>query len=142
MPAVIWAMFTVGRLVAGVFAKRAGVNALVTGGLIGALLGVCLLAWNPTEVTNLLAVALIGFSIAPIFPALMSGTSQRVGEHYAANTIGMQMSATGLGTAVIPSLLGVLAKRVSLEIIPICFGVVFLALLGTFRLSVSTKKTL
>ncbi len=136
-----WAMFTVGRLVAGVFAKRVGVNALVTGGLIGALLGVCLLAWNPTAAMNLLAVALIGFAIAPIFPALMSGTSQRVGNHYAANTIGMQMSATGLGTAVIPSLLGVLANRVSLEVIPICFGVVFLALFGTFRLSMATKKT-
>ncbi len=135
-----WAMFTVGRLVAGVFAKSAGVNLLVTGGLIGALLGVCLLVWNPTAVTNLLAVALIGFAIAPIFPALMSGTSQRVADDYAANTIGLQMTAAGLGTAVIPSLLGVLANRISLEVIPICLGVVFLTLFGTFRLSMAPKK--
>jgi fucose permease len=134
-----WAMFTVGRLVAGVFAKSAGVNMLVTGGLIGALSGVCLLVWNPTAVANLLAVALIGFAIAPIFPALMSGTSQRVTDEYAANTIGLQMTATGLGTAVIPSLLGVLANRISLEVIPICLGVVFLTLFGTFRLSTATK---
>jgi fucose permease len=135
-----WAMFTVGRLVAGVFAKSAGVNMLVTGGLIGALLGVCLLVWNPTAVTNLLSVALIGFAIAPIFPALMSGTSQRVAVNYAANTIGLQMTAAGLGTAVIPSLLGVLANRISLEVIPICLGVVFLTLFGTFRLSMAPKK--
>jgi fucose permease len=135
-----WAMFTVGRLVAGVFAKSLGVNMLVTGGLIGALSGVCLLIWNPTAMANLLAVALIGFAIAPIFPALMSGTSQRVTDHYAANTIGLQMTATGLGTAVIPSLLGVLANRISLEVIPICFGVVFLTLFGIFRLSMAPKK--
>ena len=130
-----WATFTVGRVMAGLYAKRVGVKLLVQGGLVGALLGAALLLWNPSEVANLLAVALIGFSIAPIFPALMSGTSQRVGVHYAANTIGMQMTAAGLGTAVIPSLLGVLARQFSLEVIPICLVVVFLGLFGFYRLS-------
>jgi fucose permease len=130
-----WATFTVGRVVAGLYANRAGVNLLVQGSLVGALLGAALLVWNPSETANLLAVALIGFSIAPIFPALMSGTSQRVGAHFAANTIGMQMTASSLGAAVIPSLLGVLARQFSLEVIPICVVVVFLGLFGSYRLS-------
>jgi len=130
-----WATFTVGRVVAGLYAKRAGVNLLVQGSLVGALLGAALLVWNPSEAANLLAVALIGFSIAPIFPALMSGTSQRVGAHFAANTIGMQITASGLGAAVIPSLLGVMARQFSLEVIPICLVVVFLGLFGFYRLS-------
>jgi len=131
-----WAMFTVGRVVAGVFAKRVGVNTLVLGGLTGALLGAALLAWNPSEVANLFAVAMIGFSIAPIFPAFMSGTSQRVGAYFAANTIGIQMAATGLGTAVIPSLVGVLARRSSLEVVPLSMVVVFLGLFGLYLLSI------
>jgi fucose permease len=131
-----WATFTVGRVVAGLFAKRAGVNLLVTGGLVGALLGAVLLVWNPSETINLLAVALIGFSIAPIFPAMMSGTSQRVGAHFAANTIGMQMAATGLGTAVIPSLMGVFARQISLEVIPICLLAVYAVLFGLYMLAV------
>jgi fucose permease len=130
-----WATFTVGRVVAGLFAKRAGVNLLVTGGLIGALVGAALLVWNPSESINLLAVALIGFSIAPIFPAMMSGTSQRVGAHFAANTIGMQMAATGLGTAVIPSLMGVFARQISLEVIPICLLAVYAGLFGLYMLA-------
>jgi len=129
-----WATFTVGRVVAGLYAKRAGVNLLVQGSLVGALLGAALLVWNPSEAANLLAVALVGFSIAPIFPALMSGTSQRVGAHFAANTIGMQMTTASLGAAVIPSLLGVLARQFSLEVIPICLVVVFLGLFGSYRL--------
>jgi fucose permease len=135
-----WATFTVGRVVAGLFAKRAGVNLLVMGGLVGALLGTTLLVWNPSEVANLLAVALIGFSIAPIFPALMSGTSKRVGAHFAANTIGMQMAAAGLGTAVIPSLLGVLARQFSLEVIPFCLMVLYAALFGLYILAVTSRK--
>lgn len=134
-----WATFTIGRVIAGLFAKRAGVNLLVTGGLIGALLGVMLLIWNPSEAMNLLAVALIGFAIAPIFPAMMSGTSQRVGDHFAANTIGMQMAATGLGTAVIPGLMGVFARQISLEVIPICLLIVYAGLFGLYMLAVRLK---
>jgi fucose permease len=135
-----WATFTIGRVVAGLFAKRAGVNFLVTGGLIGALLGAALLAWNPAAWTNLLSVAIIGFAIAPIFPALMSGTSQRVGAHYAANTIGMQMAGTGFGTAVIPSLMGILARRVSLEVVPIILFVVIAGLCVCYLLAVRSRK--
>ena len=131
-----WGTFTVGRVVAGLFAKRAGVHLLVTGGLAGALLGTVMLVWNPSQAINLLAVALIGFSIAPIFPAMMSGTSQRVGAHFAANTIGMQMAATGMGTALIPSLMGVFARQISLEVIPICLLIVYAGLFGLYMLAV------
>jgi fucose permease len=131
-----WATFTVGRVVAGVYIKRLGVNKMVLGGLAGALLGTVLLGWNPIEAANMLAVALIGFAIAPIFPAFISGTSQRVGAHFAANTIGMQMAASGTGMALIPSLVGVLARQLSLEIIPACMALVFAGLIGLYLLAV------
>jgi MFS family permease len=130
----------VGRVVAGIFAKRAGVNLLVTGGLVGALAGALLLIWNPAAWVNLLAVGLIGISIAPIFPALMSGTSQRVGEKYAANTIGMQMAATGLGTAVIPSTMGILARHISLEVIPVYLLAVYAGLFGFYLLAAKARQ--
>ncbi len=134
-----WATFTIGRVAAGLYAKRLGANRLVLAGLLGALLGAILLAWNPSTAANLVAVGLVGFCIAPIFPALMSGTSQRVGMRFAANTIGIQMAATGLGTAVIPGLFGVLARQYSLEIIPTLLLVVFVALFGTYLLSSKTR---
>ena len=120
---------------AGVYTKRMGVKLLVTVGVAGALLGSLLLAWNPFPAANLLAVGLVGFSIAPIFPAMMSGTSQRVGARFAANTIGMQMAATGLGTVVITSLVGVLARQISLEVVPVAMVVVFAVLFGCYTLA-------
>ena len=130
-----WATFTIGRVVAGLYANRIGVNALALGGLSGALVGALLLGWNPAEWVSVLAVAVIGFSIAPIFPAFMSGTQRRVGARSSANTIGLQMAATGLGTALIPSLMGVLARQYSLEIIPLSMALVFAGLLGAYLLS-------
>jgi len=131
-----WAMFTAGRVVAGLVAKRLGVHRLVIGSLIVALVGAGLLWWDPARGANLLAVAVIGFAIAPIFPALMSGTSGRVGVQYAANTIGVQMAATGLGLAIVPSLVGVLADRVSLEVVPVCLLGLFAGVLGLYALVV------
>ncbi len=135
-----WFTFTVGRITAGMIAKKVGVNKLVIGGLVGALLGAGLLIWNPFILANVIAVGVIGLSIAPIFPAMMSGTRTRVGDHYAANTIGMQMTATGLGTAVIPSLMGVLARRISLEIVPVFLFGLYAGLLGFYVLAVRIKK--
>ncbi len=134
-----WATFTLGRVAAGLYAKRVGVNLLVRGSLIGALLGAVLLVWNPSEWTNLLAVALIGFAIAPIFPAMMSGTSERVDAHFAANTIGLQMAAAGLGSAIIPSFLGILARQISLEVIPIGMVVAFGSLFSLYLLADTSK---
>jgi fucose permease len=134
-----WATFTIGRILAGLYAKRIGINMLVQGGIALALLGSILLWWNPFQLANLLAIGLIGLAVAPVFPAMMSGTSQRVGARFAANTIGMQMAATGLGGALIPSVIGVLARRSSLEIIPVCLILLFLALFGVYRLSLTGK---
>jgi len=135
-----WFTFTIGRIAAGMFASRVGVHKLVLGGLAGALLGAGLLIWNPSELANVAAVAVIGFSIAPIFPAMMSGTRTRVGDHFAANTIGMQMAATGFGTAVIPGLMGVLARQMSLEIIPVGLLAVYAGLLGVYLLALKNPS--
>jgi fucose permease len=130
-----WAMFTVGRLIAGVFAKKIGVYKLVMSGLVVALIGAGLLWWNPASATNLVAVGVIGFAIAPIFPGLVSETGQRVGPRFAANTIGMQISTGALGMALIPSLVGVLAESISLEVIPVCLTFLFAALIGLYWVS-------
>ena len=135
-----WFTFTIGRIVAGMFAGRIGVNRLVLGGVTGALLGATLLVWNPFELANVLAVALVGVSIAPIFPAMISGTSARVGERYAANTIGMQMTATGLGAAVVPSLMGVLARQTSLEVIPVCLLAAYAVLAGSYLVAIRSRR--
>jgi fucose permease len=137
-----WATFTIGRVLAGLFAKRVGSKVLVQGGVALAFLGAALLWWNPSQTVNLAAVAIMGFAIAPVFPAMMSGTSQRVGAKFAANTIGMQMAASGLGGAAIPGLVGVLARQVSLEIVPVCLVVLFVGLFVVFHFAQPRTKPL
>ncbi len=130
-----WGSFTIGRILAGLYTRRIGVRVLVLGSLLAALLGAGLIWWNPSDAVTLIGVALTGFAIAPIFPGMVSGTSQRVGHKFAANTIGMQIGAGGLGAALVPGLVGVLARHISLEVIPVCLFVFFAALFGLYFLA-------
>jgi fucose permease len=135
-----WAFFTVGRFSAGLYTRRIKLHTLIYGSLLGALGGVTLLWWNPSETVSLVGVGIVGLAIAPIFPGLMSGTSERVKPRYAANTIGMQMSAAGIGSATISALMGVLAKNTSLEIIPASLFVLFFSILVLFAYTTITGK--
>lgn len=132
-----WGMFTVGRILAGVYARRAPVAGLVRAAMLTALAGAGLVWWNPAPWVGVLGVAITGFAVAPIFPGMVSGTNERVGARHAANTIGMQISAAGLGGTVVSGFAGVLARRISLEVIPVYLFVCCALLLTLYLFAVS-----
>ena len=114
-----WGMFTVGRIIAGLYARRIADSKLIYLSVSLALIGIGLLLTNSGQLTSILGIGVAGFAIAPIFPGLVSSTASRVGRIQQANTIGMQMAAAGFGVTIVPSLAGVLAKFYGLEVIPL-----------------------
>lgn len=135
-----WGTFTLGRILAGLYAQRLGSHAVLRFSLLAALAGAILLWWSPVQMVGLLGVAITGFAVAPIFPAMVSGTSQRVGAHHAANTIGMQIGAAGLGGSILPGVAGVLARRISLEIIPLYLVSLIVVLLLLYWLAMRPRS--
>jgi len=133
-----WGIFTLGRVLAGFYAKRISLRTIVLGSLGFACVAGAVLSMNIPGVVNLAACALIGLAIAPVLAALLSGTASRVGDRHAPNTIGMQISAMGLGSAVIPSLTGVVAGRFSVQAIPPFILAVTLLLIFLYFLSLRT----
>ncbi|NMB54497.1 MAG: MFS transporter [Leptolinea sp.] len=135
-----WAFFTVGRFSAGLYTRRIKLHTLIYASILLAMTGVALLWWNPSDTVSLIGIGLTGLAIAPIFPGMMSGTSERVLPRYAANTIGMEMSAAGVGSAAVPATIGILANNTTLEVIPACLFGLFLILLGVYTYTVLTGK--
>ena len=135
-----WATFTIGRVLAGLYAHRIRLHTLMVGALTLALIGAILFWWNPLEWVSVAGVFIVGFAMAPVFPGLVSSTSQRVSPRHAGNTIGIQISAAGLGGALLPSLAGYLAERISLETIPVMLSVSLLGLLILYLLSPRARK--
>ena len=76
---------------------------------------------------------------ADLLATLYNHLTERVDAHFAANTIGLQMAAAGLGSAIIPSFLGILARQISLEVIPIGMVVAFGSLFGLYLLADTSK---
>jgi len=129
-----WAMFTVGRVLAGWYTRKIEVRKLIYLSLSLAIFGVGLILVNAGQLFTVVGIAVAGFAVAPIFPGLVSDTGRRVGRRHQANTIGMQIAAAGLGSAVVPSLAGVLADRYGLEVIPLYLLLALALLLSCFAL--------
>ncbi len=136
-----WGTFTIGRIMAGLFAHRVKLHTLMLGAMTTALVGAALFWWNPHPWVSVGGVFLTGFAIAPIFASLISSTSQRVGARHAANTIGIQVASAVLGGAVLPSVTGYLAQRVSLEAVPVMLFIALAGLLALYVASMGGQKT-
>ncbi len=114
---IYWGIFTAGRILFGFIAARVGLTSLLRACTAGAIVGAVLLWSNVNDMASGLGLALIGLCVAPMYPSSTSLTPQRVGEAHAANAIGFQVAAGGLGFALLPGLAGVLARAIGLEIV-------------------------
>ena len=114
---IYWGSLTVGRIVFGIVADRLRIVSLLRGCMLGVILGSAFVWWNVTDTLGFLGLALIGFSVAPLFPSMVSDTPKRLGAAHAPNAIGFQVSAASLGIAILPGLAGVLAENLGLEVI-------------------------
>ena len=134
-----WGMFTLGRFTAGWYTQKLTPRNLLYLSIGTALAGTVILTLFRGVVGSVAGVGLVGFAIAPIFPALMSDTEKRVGRKHVANTIGMQISSSGIGGAAVPSLAGVLARFYGLEVISPYMLTIFFLLLVCLALARAEK---
>ncbi|HMQ34486.1 MAG TPA: MFS transporter [Chloroflexaceae bacterium] len=107
--ALYWGGLTAGRFVAGAVARRLTPRALLWIGSIGAAVGAAMLGLLAAPWASAMGMVLMGFALAPIFPALIGTTAERVGGAHAANAIGLQVASANIGAAGIPWLIGLVA---------------------------------
>ena len=140
MVSAYWGSFTAGRILAGFLAYKFLSHKIAKYAATLGVFGSALIAVNISQWFSFFGIILTGLAIAPIFPALISSTTHRVGKEYTTNTIGMQISAAGLGGALLPGLLGVLARNINLEIIPIFIMFLFILFLTINNLIKKIKE--
>lgn len=114
---IYWGMLTVGRILIGFLTDRVETKALLRAAMMGSIIGAALIWWNPVNAVSFGGLAWLGFSLSTIFPVLVVLTPSRVGARHAANSIGFQIGAAGIGGGALSSLGGVLADSFNLEII-------------------------
>lgn len=106
-----WWSFTLGRIVFGTFANRLPTMTAIRVCIALTVIGTVLFSFTTVPVLGLLALLLIGFGNAPVFPLLITITPARMGVRHATNAIGFQVAAANLGFAALPALAGFMAER-------------------------------
>jgi fucose permease len=114
-----WGSLTVGRVLFGIIAPRVSPDILLRVCMLVAIAAGGVI-WLNLPVVSWLALAVLGLILAPIFPVLIAETPGRLGLAQTANAVGLQVAAAVLGGAGLPAGVGVLAARLSLEVVGPC----------------------
>jgi fucose permease len=117
MVTLYWGSFTVGRILYGIVGNGLKPLLALRACMLAAGVGAVLVWLDAGPIVNFLGVITMGVAQAPIFPLIVSATPERVGSAHAANAIGFLIAAAGVGIAVLPGIVGVLATNLGLEII-------------------------
>jgi fucose permease len=121
---VYWGVFTGGRIFFGFIANRFDPTRLLRWCLLAAVVGTLMFAWNPLPIMGSIGLIVVGFAEAPIFAMLMTTTPQRVGLEHAENGVSLQMACVGIGSAILPGLIGTIGKNFGLETMTTAFAAV------------------
>lgn len=121
--AAIWSSLylggvAIGRILSGFISEKATNRVMIRSGIIAVLLGLILILLNGPTVVPLTGFLLTGLGSAPIFPATLHETPVRFGKGIAQDIMGFQMAAAYLGSMLIPPLIGFIATRTSMAIVP------------------------
>lgn len=114
---IFWAGLTIGRVLTGIAVPRVGNDRFMRASMLLTVAGTLMLWFGPDAGLTFAGVALIGFTLAPVLPLLLADTPARVGAAHSPNVVGLQIGSAGIGIALLPGLMAVLAERVGLETI-------------------------
>jgi fucose permease len=115
---LFWGFITLGRILFAGVIDRLGTARVLRFATVGTVLGAALLWWSPTDTIDFVGLAVMGLTLAPIFPSSVSRTPGLVGSEHAPNAIGFELAGASIGMALLPGLTGLLGERVGLEVIP------------------------
>jgi fucose permease len=127
--AAYWGGLLAGRLVLGFAVERVGQVVMLRLATLGVFIFAVLFAIPGLKV-GAAALPLLSFSLASIYPGLMSETPRRVGARIAPHAVGFQVSAATLGVAVVPSIAGLVSERFGISAIGWVIACGALALIG------------
>ncbi|RYP09748.1 hypothetical protein DL764_001083 [Monosporascus ibericus] len=137
-----WLGITVGRVLLGFVTPRIGVKFAVTIYII-ATMGLELLFWLvPQFYVSVTAVALQGFFLGPLFPAVVTVVNNLTPKHLHIAVIGFASALGACGAALIPFNIGILAQIASVMVLqPVVLAVLGgMLVIWTFLPKIDKKK--
>ena len=121
---VYWGALTLSRFGLAIPKQTPRPELLVRIGCGGALLASAVIWWAPSAPVVIVGFAVMGASIAPVFPALVTLTPRRIGISRTHRAIGWQVAAANVGGASVSALIGVILQHEGLRTLGACLFVI------------------
>lgn len=122
---------TAGRAVSGFATFKFNDAQMVRIGQDIVLAGIALLLLPVGRMAAMIGFVAIGVGCAPIYPSLIHSTPDHFGADKSQAIVGVQMASAYLGTCLMPTLFGVLANALSVNLMPIYLLALLALMLAT-----------
>ena len=106
---------TIGRGINGFIAMKLKDEQMIHMGIVIIFIGIVSMFLS----YSLLGFILIGLGCAPIYPCIIHSTPNHFGANNSQAIIGVQMASAYIGTCLMPPLFGLIAKHLSIKLLPI-----------------------
>jgi fucose permease len=136
-----WAMMFAGRVLLGPVAERAGASRVLAAAVVGVPAGAVLMAVPGPAPFAVAGMMLLGLAAAPVFPLLTLTTAERVGEGSAAAAVSLQAAASAIGSAALPSGIGLIIGVSGAGAVGPALLVLGLAMCAVYGLALRPAKT-
>lgn len=132
---------TIGRFLSGFVSEKIGDKKMVRVGQSIIVLGIILMFIPTTSFISLMALIIIGFGCAPIYPSIIHSTPTNFGSENSHSIMGIQMASAYVGTTCMPTLFGLISEVVGIKAYPFYLILfVLLMFLMTESLNYKIKK--
>lgn len=128
---------TIGRVLSGFISFKLSNKQMLRLGQTIILVGAIILLLPLANIFMLIGLVLIGLGCAPVYPSMLHETPVRFGEENSQYVMGLQLAAGNTGSLLLPPLFGLVASRLSVNLLPIFLVVYAIVLLfSTERLNI------
>ena len=130
-----WMMMFAGRAVLGPVAERAGATRVLAIAVIGIPAGAVLMTVPAPAFVAVAGLLLLGLAAAPVFPLVTLTTADRVAAGTATAAVTLQVAASAVGSAALPSGIGLAIGAVSAQALAPSLLVLGLAMCAVYWLA-------
>ena len=125
---------TVGRAINGFITFKFSDGTLIRAGQTIIAAGIILVVIPCAEIVSLIGFVVIGLGCAPVYPCIIHSTPATFGEDKSQAMVGVQMASAYVGTCLMPPLFGLIAKYVSIALLPAYIGVFLVLMFAMYGL--------
>ena len=131
---------TAGRAINGFITMKLSDKALIRLGQLIIAIGIALLFIPGPQFFALTGFIFIGLGCAPIYPCIIHSTPATFGKDKFQSMVGVQMASAYVGTTLMPPLFGLIAKGLSISLLPLYLTILLSVMIWMYSLVIRIMK--